>query len=51
VQVLWTRITNQHTHGSARLIRVQQGEGLVGSCAADKQQLAVCFTVRAEGED
>lgn len=46
VQVLWTRITNQHTHGAARLIRVQQGEGLVGSCAADKQQLAMRFTVR-----
>lgn len=45
-QVLWTRITNRHTHGQAKLIRVQKEEGLIGGCAAEKQQLALCLTVR-----
>lgn len=45
-QVLWTRVTNRHTHGQAKLIRVQQREGLIGSCAADKKQLVLCCKVR-----
>jgi hypothetical protein len=44
-QVLWTRVTNRHTHGQAKLIRVKQREGLIGSCAADKKQLVLCCKV------
>lgn len=47
-QVLWTRVTNRHTHGQAKLIRVQQREGLIGSCAADKKQLVLCCKVRLQ---
>jgi hypothetical protein len=47
LQVLWTHITNRHTHGNPRLMRVQQGEGLIGCCAADKKQLALGLTVRS----
>jgi hypothetical protein len=47
VQVLWTSITNEHTRGQPRVIRVQQGDGCIGRCAGSKQQLALSNGVSA----
>jgi hypothetical protein len=44
--VLWTSIIDTNTWAAAKLFRVQQEEGLIGACAADKQQVALCVSVR-----
>jgi hypothetical protein len=44
-RTLWSSISTSSTGFTARLFRVKEGEGIIASCAADGNQVALCLAV------
>lgn len=48
-RTLWSSISTSSTGFAARLFRVKEGEGIIGACAADGAQVALCLAVSRTG--